>query len=138
MERIPTVGIIVLKDENVLLVRHGEKAGHLTGSYGTPGGRIDPGEVAIRAAQRELEEESGLYVAKKDLIELPEKYEADLKRKDGNILHSYHTVFVCRIFTGELRATNEAAPEWVPIGKLHEMELLPNTENMVKKALEIL
>jgi mutator protein MutT len=135
MERTPTVGVVVLKDNNVLLVRHGEEAGHITGSYGTPGGRIDSGETAIYAGARELEEESGLIAEEKDLVELPEKYDADLARKDGSTLSVHHTVFATRKFTGELRSTKETTPEWVPIERLSSMELLPNVENMVNQAL---
>ena len=136
MNRIPTVGIVVLKDKSVLLVKHGEKAGHITGSYGTPGGRIDQGETPVQAAKRELEEESGLFVREEDLTELPKKYDADLARKDGSILSVHHTMFVCNKFDGALRGTQETTPEWVPIKKLHEMELLQNTEDMVKQAQE--
>lgn len=137
MERTPTVGIVVLKEDDVLLVRHGEAAGHITGSYGTPGGRLDyPDENLKSAVLRELNEESGLIAAESDLVELPTKYDADLPRKDGSILHTHHTVFATRKFTGELVATDEAEPVWTPIKNLPEMELLPNTENMVKEAIE--
>ncbi len=136
IERIPTVGIVVLDSGNVLLVRHGDKAGHLTGSYGTPGGRIDKNETPVQAAKRELEEESGLIAEEKDLTELPKKYDADLARKDGSILSVHHTMFATRKFAGSLKGTDETTPEWISIDKLHGMELLPNTEDMVKQAQE--
>ena len=136
MDRVQTVGIVVLKDNDVLLVCHGEKAGHITGSYGAPGGRIDENETLIHAAVRELEEETGLIAEEKDLIELPEKYDADISRKDGTVMHCHHTVFAVRNFTGELRGTEETEPEWVPIENLSSMELLANTEQMAQQALQ--
>ena len=137
-KRIPTVGITVLKGLEVLLVRHGKAAGHITGVIGTPGGRIDPGETPIVAAQRELEEETGLHAEKEDLVELSKKYDADFPRKDGSILFTHHTVFACNKFSGELRATDETIPEWVPIKNLSEMKLMANTEDMVNEAQKVL
>lgn len=138
MERIPTVGVVIIDDDKVLLVEHGEKAGHLTGSYGTPGGRIDEGESAIQAAVREVNEETGLTVEVEDLVEIPYIYEAELPRKDGSILSVSHTVFVASKFKGELRGTDETVPVWMEIDKLNTSELLANTEDMVKRALNIL
>lgn len=138
MQRIPTVGIVVLKGNEVLLVKHGEAAGHLTGSMATPGGRIDEGETAVQAAVRELQEETGLVAAEEDLRRLPKIYEGDLPRKDGSTFYSSHTVFVCTKFSGDLRNTDETEPEWVPIEKLKDMELLINTEDMVLQAQKII
>jgi len=39
IEIIPTVAVLIIKDDEVLLVKHTEKAGYLTGIYGLPGGR---------------------------------------------------------------------------------------------------
>lgn len=136
IERVLTVGIIILNNDDVLLVEHGEAAGHLTGSFGSPGGRVDPGETTLQAAVREVKEETGLDVEEDHLIELPNKYEADLARKDGSILSVHHTMFATRKFTGSLKGTDETTPEWISIDKLHGMELLPNTEDMVKQAKE--
>ncbi len=138
MERIPTVGVVIVYDDKVLLVEHGEEAGHLTGSFGTPGGRIDEGETVRQAAIREVEEETGLVVDENDLMELPHKYDADLRRKNGETLYVSHTVFATDKFHGELRGTDETVPIWLPIETLKDKELLPNIEDMVEKALAIL
>ena len=141
IERVPTVGIIVLRPPDVLLVRHGEAAGHITGTLGTPGGRMDPGETPIIAAQRELEEEAGLHAEKEDLIELSKKYEADFARKDGSRLFVRHTVFACNRFSGELKEVDDTAetiPQWTPIESLSDLELMVNVEDMVREAQRVL
>ena len=138
LPRVPTVGVVILDGNKVLLVRHGEKAGHITGSYGTPGGRIDPGERVIDACVRELKEETGLSTEKDSLLEFPEKYEVDIPRKNGKILSISHAVFATLIFSGELVATDETTPQWVDINSLASLHLLPNIEDMVQKAQQYL
>jgi ADP-ribose pyrophosphatase YjhB (NUDIX family) len=56
---VPTVGVIVFDNDNVLLVRSGKASAHVTGSYGLPAGRIEPGEDEVSAARRELQEKTG-------------------------------------------------------------------------------
>jgi 8-oxo-dGTP diphosphatase len=134
MNSIPTVGIVVLQDNKVLLVREGEKSSHLTGVYNTPAGRIEKGESPIQAAVRELKEETGLETEKKYLIELPKKYTAEIERKGGKMVRFYHTVFVCTKFTGQIKSAEDVEPMWVEIRKLKSLNLLPNIEDMVKEA----
>jgi len=136
-ERIPTVGIVVLSQQNVLLVEHLEGAGHMTGSFGTPGGRIETGETPQQAAVRELFEETGLQTVEQDLHKLPNTYEVDLVRKNGQLMPVSHIVFATQSFTGELVPSNETHPQWVDIATLSTMELLPNTEDMVRRAQRV-
>ena len=84
MKPIPTVAVLIINDGKVLLVKHTEKAGHLTGTYGLPSGRIDENEAEGKAAVRELLEETGLRTKEDNLIEFPKNfYVADLERKGG-------------------------------------------------------
>lgn len=131
---VNSVGIVVIHDGKVLLVKHGEVAKHLTGTYGTPAGRIDSNETSVEAAVRELEEETGLVSTTGDLVELPKKYIADIERKSGKVERFNHTVFVCKKFSGNIRATDEVEPEWIEIDKLKDYNLLPNIEDMVLEA----
>ncbi|MDP3941786.1 MAG: NUDIX domain-containing protein [bacterium] len=132
MELILTVGVLIIKEGNVLLVRHGERAGHLTGVYGLPAGRIEKGENEKNAAVRELLEETGLVASSEDLTEYPnDVYTADIKRKDGTTKRFQIKVFICRHWSGALRGSDEATPEWVEIAKLDEYNLLPNVKEIV-------
>ncbi|MBI2443269.1 MAG: NUDIX domain-containing protein [Candidatus Levybacteria bacterium] len=76
--------MLIVKDNKVLLVRHGKAAMNLTGTYGLPAGGIEGGETEREAALRELFEETGLHADFEDLIEYPNSiYVGDLARKDG-------------------------------------------------------
>jgi len=65
MER-PKVGlaVIVLREHQVLLGKR--KGSHGTGTWGFPGGHLEPGENFEEGALREVEEETGLKVAMMD------------------------------------------------------------------------
>jgi mutator protein MutT len=138
MENIYTVGVVVIQDDTVLLVREGEKSSHVTGVYNTPAGRIDEGETPVQAAVRELHEESGLRTTEADLEQLPKIYEADIPRKDGTVRHFIHTAFACKRFEGELVATDETIPEWVPMSELNSYTLLPNIRDIIVEGKKVL
>jgi len=138
-ERIPTVGVVALKDKSALLVLHGESAQHLTGVWGLPGGRLEPEETLLDAAAREFWEETGLTPDKVTMEKLPTVYEGDIKRKSGEIMETYWNVFLVRDFTGELESSDETVPEWMPIEKIGGLDnLLPNTENAIREGLQLL
>jgi ADP-ribose pyrophosphatase YjhB (NUDIX family) len=136
MKVSPSVGIIVFKNEKVLLVRHNEKAGHLTGVYGLPAGRVNSNEKEIAAARRELEEETDLKPDPNSLVEFPNNYfEAVIERKGGEKVLFPWRVFLCTSYKGEIKATEEATPVWVDIEKLDNYKLLPNIKQAVQNAL---
>lgn len=133
MKVIPTVGVLVFKNGQVLLVKHGDKASHITGVFGWPGGRFEKRETKKRAAARELEEETGLRVKEEDLEEyIHGLAPVKIKRKSGKILTFNVNLFVCTKFSGKLRATDETIPEWVSISELGQYDLLPNVKMLAE------
>lgn len=129
---IPSVGVLLIKNNKVLLVKHGKKAEHKTGVYGLPAGRLKTRESEKQAAVRELFEETGLRTTEKELVNYPgNTYTAEITRKEGQTLFSIK-VFLCDNYSGILISNDETEPEWVDISKLSSYNLLPN----VKKAIE--
>ncbi|HET9947022.1 MAG TPA: NUDIX hydrolase [Patescibacteria group bacterium] len=127
-------GIIVFKNDTVLLVRHKENASHLTGLYGIPAGTIASGESEQQTAVRELREETGLLTSEDDLVEYPENfYIADIERKEGMRKCSLR-VFICHNYEGDIESLNETVPEWISLSDLTSYPLLPNVQQMVTDA----
>lgn len=138
-ELVPTVAVLVYKNDNVLLVKHEEGASHLTGVYGLPSGRINENESEDDAAVRELKEETGLQTAKEDLVEFPNNlYYASIPRKGGEIINFSWRVFIAKQFWGNLVGSSEATPEWVRIDELDKYNLLPNVNRVVTDGLKFL
>lgn len=139
MQTIPTIGVLVISDDKVLLVKHKPKASHLTGAYGLPAGRLEENEKTIDGAVRELREETGLEVSRNNLLHLPHVFYADIPRKGGEIAHMKWDVFVAKEFLGELKESEETSPEWIPLKDVHTLSnLLPNTENAIREGLQLL
>ena len=134
----PTVGILVFRNnfQEVLLTKHKETAKHQTGKYGIPAGRLDPGETEIQALLREFNEETGLETHERYLTKLPFEYSATIQRKDERPRIFTLKVWYCSNYSGTPTETIENIPEWINVNNIHELNLLPNMEKVVKDALD--
>jgi len=135
----PSVGILVLKKNKVLLVKNTLASIHAEEIYGLPSGKVDKGETQRQAAKRELKEETGLICQQKNLVEFPGNYfVARVKYKDGkNDLWGWR-VFLCKNYKGKLKNNEVTEPYWVEIDKLKTLILLPNIIKVVRFRLKSL
>jgi ADP-ribose pyrophosphatase YjhB (NUDIX family) len=134
-EIIPAVAVVVFYNDTVLLVKHGEDAGNLTGIYGLPAGRYETGESPQQAAIRELFEETGLVVKERDLLPYPNNvYTGTFLRKDGRDMTSRMQVFITTSFSGSLQSSGEAEPVWIPSSRVSTYVLLPNVAQAIQDA----
>ena len=104
----------IVKDARVLLIR--KKRGLGAGKINGPGGKLEPGETALAAAIREVQEEIGVTP-----LRIEDRGVVRFQFTDSFSLHC--AVFVARDFTGELIETDEALPMWFPVDAVpfHEM-----------------
>lgn len=134
IDRTVTIGVIILNDGKVLLVKHTGKAKHRTGAYGFPAGRVEGGETLVHAAVRELKEETGFIAEEEDLVEFPGNYfETEIEMKYGPEKFAF-TVFLCRKYKGSLKSSEENIPEWILISDLNTLDTLPNIKDAVAAA----
>ena len=131
-----TVGAVIIKNDKVLLVKHTEKSHHKPGIYGLPSGRPNKDETLEETCIREVKEESGIIINKKDLIRMPFLYFADIERKDGKKTWSI-IPHIVKKFSGSLEAKYETIPQWIPIKDLNKYDLLPNVKEIIKEAVEL-
>jgi 8-oxo-dGTP diphosphatase len=104
----------VIREGQVLLIR--KKRGLGAGKINAPGGRLEPGETALQAAIRELQEE--LEITPTGLEQIGELYFQFL---DGYKLHV--AVFTASGYQGTPTETPEAVPLWTHLDGIpyHDM-----------------
>lgn len=125
------VGAVILKGEEVLLVKRGRMPGK--GDWSLPGGLVELGETVSEALHRELWEELSVEV---ELIGLLGVYDRIVRDVDNRIHYHYVIVDYCaRILSGEPRAGSDAAKaQWVNIAEMDSMGIDPKIGEAILKA----
>lgn len=102
---VPAVGVVCLRDDDVLLVRRGHPPRE--GEWSLPGGRIEPGEGARVAALRELREETSVEA---ELIGLIDVVDAVFKNKARDLVTRHYVLidYVALWLSGEPVAGDDA------------------------------
>ncbi|HET7309691.1 MAG TPA: NUDIX domain-containing protein [Mycobacteriales bacterium] len=110
---VECAGAVVIDDQGrLLLVRRGHEPA--LGKWSLPGGRIEPGESAERAAAREVLEETGLEVRIGELLQTVVLWEGRYRVHD----------FAATVVRGELRAGDDASEvQWCAPDDLELLEL---------------
>jgi len=125
---IPTVGIVVVSNGQILLVA---KKNHPQGYYQLPGGQIEPGESHVQAACRELLETTGLKATSKDMTKIPHVWHATIEKTYGTKVFALNC-FVCRHYVGTAIETKDAIPKWFTPAALENVQLVPNTLEAIR------
>jgi 8-oxo-dGTP diphosphatase len=108
---VPTVGVVCLRGDQVLLIKRGTPP--RLGQWSLPGGRIEWGETNAVAALRELKEETGVEAELLGLIDVidgvfPARPSAD--GTAGEITRHYVLIdYAARWVSGEPVAGDDAA-----------------------------
>lgn len=103
---VPTVGVVCLKGEQVLLIKRGTPP--RLGQWSLPGGRIEWGEAVDVAALRELKEETGVEAELTGLLDVVDG--VFTSRETGETTRHYVMIdYAARWTGGEPVAGDDAA-----------------------------
>jgi ADP-ribose pyrophosphatase YjhB (NUDIX family) len=122
------IGIVVLKDDTVLLVRRGKPPN--VGAWTLPGGAQEVGETAEDAARRELLEETGITVGEMHFAATVD----NIRRDEAGRVRFHYTIidFAARWQDGEpVAATDVTEAIWVPLDALHEYGLWSEAHRVI-------
>lgn len=114
-KQISVAAAIIIEDGKVLAAQRG--SGELAGGWEFPGGKLEPGETAADACQREIREELGVVVD-----ELAPFASLDY-RYPGFYMHL--EAFTCRIVQGIISDVEHAAIRWLAPEDLLSVDWLP-------------
>ena len=125
------VGVVVLKEENVLLIRRGRPP--RLGEWSLPGGAQSVGETVQVTARREVLEETGVSIQNPQFLEVVDSI---IKDDDGRVKFHYTLIdYWANWESGTPEGADDAQhAEWVPFHKLGELGLWTKTVEVIEKA----
>lgn len=127
------VGVVVFKDDRVLLVRRGKPPRE--GQWSLPGGRQRLGERVAEAARREVAEEAGLVVEIGPLVDVVDS----ITRDDTGAVQYHYTLvdLLAEWRSGEAVAGHDAAEvAWADPKDLAPYGLWKETERIIALAMQ--
>jgi 8-oxo-dGTP diphosphatase len=127
------VGAVILRGEEVLLVRRGQEPAQ--GDWSLPGGLVELGETLTAAIHRELAEETGLRVRILGIAAVLERLFPDAA---GKIAYHYVLIdYLCEYLEGELKPGSDiTAARFVALADLDRFELPQFTLKVIRRAWE--
>jgi 8-oxo-dGTP diphosphatase len=130
------VGVVCLKDAEVLLIRRGRPP--RAGEWSLPGGRVEWGETARAAALRELYEETGVEAEIIALIDVVDGlFDTDKGPEKGR--HYLLVDFVARWRAGEPQAGDDAMEaRFFPLDEARTLGLWFETLRVIEQAYALL
>lgn len=120
--------IIVYNEKNEILLNRRTD----TGTWGIPGGAMEPGEVAEETAKRELYEETGLEAEKFKLIDVLSGPEYFFVYPNGDQMHTVIILFEALRVKGELMINDGESKEL----KFFPLNALPKLESRAEMVIE--
>jgi 8-oxo-dGTP diphosphatase len=125
------IGIVVLKDDSVLLVRRGKPPN--MGSWTLPGGAQELAETTEQAARRELAEETGVTVGELHLAATVDNIRRDAA---GRVQFHYTIIdYAAAWLDGEpVAGTDVSEAAWAPLDRLTEWGLWSEAHRVIALA----
>ncbi|RPF54392.1 NUDIX hydrolase [Aquisalibacillus elongatus] len=122
MQRVTNA--VYIKNNHVLMLKKPKR-----GWYGTPGGKMEPGESIKQSVLREFEEETGLLLTD---AKLSSAFTFVIEDEQEWMLFT----FVAQASTGQLlEETPEGELEWVPFDKVLDLPMAEGDRRIIKHAI---
>ncbi len=126
------VGVVVWRDDRVLLIRRGKPP--RAGQWSLPGGAQELGETVAETAHREVREETGLELARLDFLTVVDLVE---RTPDGDrVLYHYTLIdFTAEAAPGATIAGDDAAAVgWFDVDEIEGLGLWAETIRIIRLA----
>ena len=122
--------MVLFKDGKILTIKRGHEPSK--GKWSIPGGRIELGETAQEAGQREVREECSIEVQIERVLDAANNI---IRDEEGRI--KYHFVIIdllARYVSGKIRAQSDAEEcRWVTPGEITKLDLTPLLREMLTR-----
>ena len=116
LEQVNVVGAVIVRDGLIYCAQRGP-AGKLPGKWEFPGGKLEPGETATSALEREILEELGCGVlVGKVITTTSHEYEFGVVKL---------TTHYCELAGGEPSLTEHSAARWLRPSELDSIDWAP-------------
>jgi len=126
---IPRTLIFITRGEHILLLKGAPTKRLWAGLYNGVGGHVEFGEGILKAAQRELLEETGLSVPN---LRLCGVVHVNTGQFIGIGLYVFHGEYT----GGDLRPSQEGDLEWVHYKDLHHLPLVEDLYQLIPRVLQ--
>ncbi len=145
---IPGVGVVVLGDKGVLLVKRAKPPRQ--GQWSLPGGAQKLGETVFEAARRETLEETGLEIEVLGLIDVVDSIASDARddnendNSEGKIRYHYTLIEVLAVVAGDgagspgpVAGSDAEDVAWFALDDVPGLKLWSETERIINLAVEM-
>ncbi len=128
MEENPTMIVVaaaLVDDQGRILLQQRAPGRSMAGLWEFPGGKVEPGELPEAALARELAEELGIAVLPADLAP------ACFASAPVGDRHMILLLYICRSWSGEPRALDASALQWLRPKEMEELPMPPADQPLV-------
>ncbi len=129
MKTLLVVAAALVNEDNEVLLAQRPKGKRLAGKWEFPGGKVEKNESPEEALKRELSEELGINVAKKDLEPFWFLSHAYPEYK----FHLLMPVYLCRAWKGKPKPLTHSALIWELPGRMRELDMIEADAELVER-----